>query len=64
MLPTNNAAFVLTKVKNSAIADEFCGPGRPLFKDATAGNKVLADCNGTECEVKFGRVIHYDVILH
>jgi hypothetical protein len=25
---------------------------------------VLADCNGTECEVKFGRVFHYDVILH
>ena len=64
MLPSNNAAFVLTKVKNSAIAGEFCGSGRLLLKDGAAGNKVLADCNGTECEVKFGRVFHYDVILH
>ena len=58
MLPSNNAAFVLTKVKNSAIVDEFCGPGRPLFKDATAGNKVFADCNGAECEVKFHKLIN------
>jgi hypothetical protein len=64
MLPSNNAAIILTKIENSTSADKCCGSGRLLLKDGAAGNKVLADCNGTECEVKFGRVIHYDVILH